>query len=365
MKKTVCLNMIVKNESPVISRCLESVKALIDYWVIVDTGSIDGTQKKIKEVLKSIPGELHERPWVDFAHNRNEALHYALGKTEYLLFMDADDYLTIEIDFKNIKLTDDIYIIEQKEKNEINYYSQYFILMIRNTMEYKWEGVLHEALVWEEPKTKIFLQGIINEYTNEGSRSLDPQKTKRDIQILEQSLIQDPHNSRYVFYLAFEYMKQKSYKEAISYFQKRTTMRSPKEWVDDIEIQHSLLQIALAQKELNYPEEIFVKSLCTAYLLRPTQAKALYELSRYYIETNQFLLGYLTSSLALSITRPTDSRLTEPWIYEWGVPLQFFICCSKLGKRDELLNILSKLLLNKNLPESVERQIIKHMPDFE
>ena len=362
MKKNVCLNMIVKNESHVISRCLESVKSLIDYWIIVDTGSIDGTQKKIKEALKDIPGELYERPWVDFAHNRNEALHYAYGKSEYLLFMDADDYLTIEIDFKSIKFTEDMYVIEQKEKN---YFSQFFILMIKNDIGIKWEGILHEALVWQEPKTKIFLQGIVNEYTNEGSRSLNPQKNKRDIEILEQALIQDPYNSRYVFYLAIEYMKQKSYKEAISYFEKRIAMKSSREWVDDIEIQHSLLQIAIAQKELNYPEEIFIKSLCTAYLLRPTQAKALYELSRYYIETNQFLLGYLISSLALSITKPKDSQLIEPWIYEWGVPLQFFICCSKLGKRDELLNILSKLLLNKNLPDSVECQIIKHMPDFE
>ena len=48
-KKTVCLNMIVKNESKVVERCLDSVKSLIDYWVIVDTGSDDGTQKVIRE----------------------------------------------------------------------------------------------------------------------------------------------------------------------------------------------------------------------------------------------------------------------------------------------------------------------------
>ena len=65
--KTICLNMIVKNESKVIQRCLESVKGTIDYWVIVDTGSTDGTQQLIKECLKDIPGELHERPWVDLS----------------------------------------------------------------------------------------------------------------------------------------------------------------------------------------------------------------------------------------------------------------------------------------------------------
>ena len=64
--KTLCLNMIVKNESHVIKRCLDSVKPIIDYWVIFDTGSTDGTQRIIQEVLKDIPGQLHERPWVNF-----------------------------------------------------------------------------------------------------------------------------------------------------------------------------------------------------------------------------------------------------------------------------------------------------------
>ena len=35
----ICLNMIVKNEAPVIERCLASVRPWVDYWVIVDTGS--------------------------------------------------------------------------------------------------------------------------------------------------------------------------------------------------------------------------------------------------------------------------------------------------------------------------------------
>ena len=48
---TICLNMIVKNESRVIKRCLESVKGFIDYWVIVDTGSEDGTQDMIKKII--------------------------------------------------------------------------------------------------------------------------------------------------------------------------------------------------------------------------------------------------------------------------------------------------------------------------
>ena len=91
--KSICLNMIVKDESKIIQRCLESVKSVIDYWVILDTGSTDGTMHIIRQTLFDIPGELFELPWVNFESNRNAALKRAKNKADYILFMDADDCL--------------------------------------------------------------------------------------------------------------------------------------------------------------------------------------------------------------------------------------------------------------------------------
>ena len=93
--QSLCLNMIVKDEAPVIRSCLDSVRAIIDCWVIVDTGSTDGTQDVIREHLRGLPGELVERPWVDFAHNRSEALDFARGRADYLLVIDADETLEV------------------------------------------------------------------------------------------------------------------------------------------------------------------------------------------------------------------------------------------------------------------------------
>src|SRR3978361_1789128 len=75
--QTVCLSMIVKNEAHVIRRCLDSVRSLIDYWIIVDTGSTDGTQDVIRAAMADRPGRLVERPGGDLADNRIEELKLA------------------------------------------------------------------------------------------------------------------------------------------------------------------------------------------------------------------------------------------------------------------------------------------------
>jgi len=110
--KTICLNMIVKDESKAILKLLGSVKSIIDYWVIFDTGSTDGTQEIIQEFLKDIPGELHERPWVNFAHNRNEALKVAQKKADYILILDADHLLHVQDSFDKNSLDLDFYLIQ-------------------------------------------------------------------------------------------------------------------------------------------------------------------------------------------------------------------------------------------------------------
>jgi glycosyltransferase involved in cell wall biosynthesis len=95
-KPSICLCMIVKDEAGVIERCLRSVLGLIDRWVICDTGSTDGTQELVRSSLEEIDGDLHQRPWVDFGHNRTEVMELARGTADYLLLLDADMTVTYD-----------------------------------------------------------------------------------------------------------------------------------------------------------------------------------------------------------------------------------------------------------------------------
>ncbi len=134
--------MIVKNEAPVITRCLASVRPFIDHWVIVDTGSTDGTQDIVRDFLRGVPGSLHERPWRNFAHNRNEALELARPQADYVLFIDADEQLRVPEGFAWPALSADGYMFTCR-MGDCEYLRN---AMIAARVPWRWEGVLHEFL---------------------------------------------------------------------------------------------------------------------------------------------------------------------------------------------------------------------------
>jgi hypothetical protein len=92
----ICLNMIVKNESKIIKQTLEKLlkKININYWVISDTGSTDGTYERLKTVPNLI---LEQKTFNPF--NFSEARNYCLGlipkDTEWCLSPDMDEYFSI------------------------------------------------------------------------------------------------------------------------------------------------------------------------------------------------------------------------------------------------------------------------------
>lgn len=80
--------LIVKNEARDLPRCLQSLEAVVDETVVLDTGSTDGTP----DVARRLGANVVQRPWShDFADARNAALAVARGK--WVLVVDADEEL--------------------------------------------------------------------------------------------------------------------------------------------------------------------------------------------------------------------------------------------------------------------------------
>ena len=146
MKKTIGLCMTVKNESEVILRCLESVRPIVDYVLVEDTGSTDGTQKIIREWLDRVglPGEVYDEPWRDFAYNWSHALARLREKkdVDYALIIKAGDVLEVPPGFKMPYLKADSYTLEVRHQ-ELRHWRPQLVL---NALPWRYEGVLHEFL---------------------------------------------------------------------------------------------------------------------------------------------------------------------------------------------------------------------------
>lgn len=341
--------MIVKNESAVIERCLTSVLPIIDYWVIVDTGSTDGTQQKIKNFMKEkgIQGELFERPWVNFAHNRNEAVELAKNKADFLFFIDADEYITYADDFTLPQLDKDYYAVVTKG------YGIKFVrvLLINNHLEWKWKGVLHEQLSPFTSRSHAFLEKLVNNFTTAGARGKDPQKHQRDVDILEAALKEEPNNSRYVYYLAHSYFAAENLNSALQNYEKCVQMLEKEEGTEE-EIFSCLLQIAKLYEALEKPENIVIDSYKCAFEHRKTRSEPLYHLAHYYRCKGKYREGYAIAKIGLSIPCPQDLYFVEEWMYDFGILFELSTCAYAEERYQEAQKACHLLLRKKNLPQN-------------
>lgn len=350
--KTICVNMIVKNESKVIKRCLGSLKPIIDYWVIVDTGSTDGTQEIIKEFMKDIPGELHERPWKNFGHNRTEAIQLAKGKSDYILIIDADEILRIDPDFVMPDLDKDLYYITT-EYGGMKYARAQ---LVNNHLNWNWVGVLHEYLDCPDMKTKGSISGLTNVVYTDGARSNDPKKYQKDAEILEAALKDDPDNVRNVFYLAQSYRDAGDNENSLKNYQRRIAMGG---W--DQEVFWSRLQAAQLEEALKKPPETIIRSYLEAYNYRPTRVEPLYRLSHYLRDKGDFLGAYILLGTALNLPVSNDVLFVEHWMYDWGLLLEYSINAYWIGKYEESKACCEKLLAKKDLPQNVLDCLVKNL----
>ena len=327
-------------------------KTLIDYWVIVDTGSTDGTQQTIKNCMQGIPGEIHERSWVNFEHNRNEALMLAKNKGDYLLMIDADEIVQYLDDFALPTLDKDGYYMHVRQLDTVDFQR---MALINATLPWKWVGILHETLECFDLKTVGVLSGLMNvcnENAGISGRSKDVNKYLKDAAVLEEALTKDPDNSRYVFYLAQSYYAAKQYELALKNYQKRAAMPSR----DDQETFFSIYNIGKLQAVFeDYDHAIL--SFFKAHAFRPTRAEPLLQIAALYRKMGNVLLGYLLSKYALTFSRPMDSCV-EYSTYDYAILVEVANCALLLGKWQEGLDACYKLLDNPNLPLDIKPRVI-------
>ena len=326
-QSTLCLNMIVKNESKIIMRLFDSVLPLIDSYCICDTGSTDDTVNMIKTYFseKNIPGKVVFEPFKNFCHNRNFALQSAVGMSDYLLFMDADMILEIkQFDKKILSQSDSFHLLQG---NDSFYYQN--VRIVKNNGLYSYTGVTHEYINTPPNSTLASITKnmlFIRDIGDGGSKS---DKFERDIRLLTEGIKAEPTNVRYYFYLANSYYDHGDHDLAIDIYKKRIEMGG---W--NQEVWYSYYRIGLCHKHKgNMSAAIY--SWMNGYDYLPERLEGVYEILQHYRYESKHKLGFMFYQIAMDIFKKNNNidgyLFLHKDIYSFQILYEFTIIALYVG----------------------------------
>lgn len=210
-----------RNEARVMRRMLESCAPHIDYWVLQDNGSTDGTDEIVREFFREnpIPGHLYvvEEGWKGFGWNRDHLIQTCQGLDhgcDWILKMDCDECLEVDPDFDWSVLDD----ISTQAWNVVSVGGgcMYYRMWLWNA-RLPWRfnhDPCHETIRCELSdidhaiRARDLPLGFRHRGYNEGQSWSNPCKFVTDSLILEEKLIREgqlPSNMYHFFYLAKSY----------------------------------------------------------------------------------------------------------------------------------------------------------------
>jgi tetratricopeptide (TPR) repeat protein len=352
MLPTLCLNMIVKNESKIITRLFDSVLPIIDTYCICDTGSTDNTIEIIKNYFdsKGKKGIIVNEPFKNFSYNRTFALKAAKNLSDYVLLLDADMILQIGPKFKKEDLIKyETYTIYQG--NDDVYYHN--VRIVKNDGNSEYLGVTHEYLrppnvykMHHLHKDELFILDV-------GDGGSKANKFQRDIDLLEKGIKDEPTNQRYYFYLGNSYHDIGDYEKAIPIYLKRIEMGG---WNE--EIWYSYYRIGFCYYNLKKYNEAIGYWL-EAYNFFPARIENLYEIIKHYRINGKYHNAKVFYDLAKGITKkdPNIDGLLffHKDIYTYKIDYEYTLIAAYLGTKNicnevvHILNNTNNKLLAANL----------------
>ncbi|MBM4107711.1 MAG: glycosyltransferase [Phycisphaerae bacterium] len=307
----ICLNMIVKNESANLERCLSALAPHIDCYVICDTGSTDKTVELIERFFgeRGIPGRVPRTTFRNFEQARNEALEAARSSDlefDYLLLCDADMELKVDRPGFRDGLKEPVYSLVQRHAGGGLEYSN--IRLVRRDAEARYRGVTHEYLDVGRFARPV-LEGVW--YLDHASGANRVTKYERDVALLTEALRVDPADARSVFYLANSYFDMGDSAGAIPVYERRIDLGG---WSE--EQFYSSYRIGLCHGRLGHDAEM-IRRMLETFEKFPHRAEPLHALALHFQRQGQHRLAYHFAEIGSRILQPNGALFVEPEVYTW------------------------------------------------
>lgn len=367
---SLCLVMIVKDEEDTIRKCLTQVAPFISYYVICDTGSGDNTIAEIKSTMEDlgIEGEIHERPWVNFEVNRTESLELAKGRCDYRWIIDADDTFQAGNSsvnpFNSLPTDVDSFQIMYR-LNTLQYHRAQ---IVRSHQDWVYKGVLHEYL--DLPGKENLIQYQIPANLCHVDADISPlkrantleEKYSNDAEILEKALIDDPQNTRYMFYLAQSYRDSGQKLKAIDAYEKRIEAGA---WEE--EVYYSMYMIGKLKEQLGRNPDEIIQAYSRAWEYRPQRLEAVFHVMRKLRERGRWILSFTYGSMAIKNPGTSDILFVEPEIWQWRLLDEYALAAFHTGNPEisyEKTKTITEMPFFNGLPDPEKDRVKKNLDYF-
>lgn len=351
-KKGICLAMVAHNNRATIQPCLESLRPLIDAYVIIDTGSTDGTKACIMECLKDLEGEIYDRSESSCCLNRNEALSLAQRQREYVLWMSPDEQFVYDASWKAPELSKDVYCIRCEIQGEETLRRR----ILKSSLPWRWNKAMHQYLSCDVFVTSDVVENCILKAFETAVQEKAEYHTY--IALLQKTIQTHPYPTKAIFCLAQTYGLIGDFEKALQWFTQLQNVAQDPQMVF-----WALLQIANLQELLSYPSQQVIESYARSHRYRPHRVEPVYNLARLYNKQGRYDLAYdciFQHSKIVQPGQPDVVRIVK-WIDDYGLLFEKSICAYYVGHYQESLEACQSLLKKEALPENIRKQVLINM----
>ena len=321
---TVSLCMIVRDEAPVLARCLESAAPLCEEILIADTGSVDET----KSVAAQFTDRIYDFPWQDdFAAARN--FIFSKAKADYQFWLDADDVLPPESLAALLAIRDtltaDVVMLpyhvgfDADGRPVCTFWRE---RLLRRECGFRWEGAVHEAVT---PAGTILRVNAPVEH-----HKVHVNDPGRNLRIFEkQAECGHRFTAREHFYYARELMWNGRDREAVQEF--AVFLQCPDGWSEDRI--SACLDLARCSIRLGHPETAR-EILCGSLAMGAPRAEICCEIGNLYLEQKQWECAVFWYEAALHCP-PETGGFSHPDYRDFIPMMQLCVCHDRMGNLRE------------------------------
>lgn len=339
MAVKMILTQIMKNESHVIERMLNSIKPVVDGICIIDTGSTDNSIEVVEKWGKhnGIETYVFSRPFDNFENSRNFSFEKAReiflskkdGNIYYNFWIDADEIMEISPSFNKDKLDKDLFMFNtfigkmKYTRNEL----------CRLDKAFQFHGPVHEFIISKEtsPITSGLLDGInIIVHMDGGSwKENIASKYLSHAHILEKYINENRSDPRWIFYTAQSYHdsscvadnkdeNEERLRRSMKFYKERVSR--PDGYPE--EIFYAQYRIGTIMRALEEPFNLTLNELLKAYNFDPLRGEPIKAIIDYYLAVGEWNNAYLFSSFAIKNfhgKNPYPNRLlfVDETLYIW------------------------------------------------